>query len=181
MSLSKEEAKERIEKLKKEIRFHEYKYYVENAPVISDFEFDKLLKELESLESIYPEFITPDSPTQRVGEQPVEGFESVEHKNPMLSLQNAYSFEELFDFDAKVKKNTGISSVEYVTELKIDGLSIALIYENGILVRGITRGDGKRGDDVTHNVKTIRSIPLKIDEKRKVEVRGEVFLLKASF
>ncbi len=181
MSLSKEEAKERIEKLKKEIRFHEYKYYVENAPVISDFEFDKLLKELERLESIYPEFITPDSPTQRVGEQPIEGFESVEHKNPMLSLQNAYSFEELFDFDARVKKNTGISSVEYVTELKIDGLSIALIYENGILVRGITRGDGKRGDDVTHNVRTIRSIPLRIDDMRRVEVRGEVFLSKDAF
>ncbi len=181
MSLSREEAKEKIEKLKKEIRFHEYKYYVENAPVISDFEFDKLLKELERLESIYPEFITPDSPTQRIGEQPIEGFESVEHKNPMLSLQNAYSFEELFDFDAKVKKNTGISSVEYVTELKIDGLSISLIYENGILVRGITRGDGKRGDDVTHNVKTIRSIPLRIKEKRKVEVRGEVFLSKEAF
>ncbi len=181
MSLSKEEAKERIEKLKKEIRFHEYKYYVENAPVISDFEFDKLLKELERLESIYPEFITDDSPTQRVGEQPIEGFESVEHKNPMLSLQNAYSFEELFDFDARVKKNTGISSVEYVTELKIDGLSIALIYENGILVRGITRGDGKRGDDVTHNVRTIRSIPLRIDDIRRVEVRGEVFLSKDAF
>ncbi len=181
MSLSREEAKEKIEKLKKEIRFHEYKYYVENAPVISDFEFDKLLKELERLESIYPEFITPDSPTQRIGEQPIEGFESVEHKNPMLSLQNAYSFEELFDFDAKVKKNTGISSVEYVTELKIDGLSIALIYENGILSRGITRGDGKRGDDVTHNVKTIRSIPLRIDDMRRVEVRGEVFLSKEAF
>ncbi len=181
MSLLKEEAKKRIEKLKEEISFHEYKYYVENSPVISDFEFDKLIKELENLEKEFPELITPDSPTQRVGGQPVDGFKTVRHKIPMLSLQNAYSFEELLDFDNRIKKNTDRNQIEYVTELKIDGLSISLIYENGILVQGITRGDGERGDDVTHNVKTIRSIPLKIKEKRRTEVRGEVFLSKDAF
>ncbi len=181
MSLSKEEAKKRIEKLKEEIRFHEYKYYVENNPVISDFEFDKLLKELENLEKEFPELITPDSPTQRVGGQPVEGFETVKHKIPMLSLQNAYSFEELFDFDNRIKKSINKPFIDYVTELKIDGLSISLIYENGVLIQGVTRGDGERGDVVTHNVKTIRSIPLKIKEKRRTEVRGEVFLSKDAF
>jgi DNA ligase (NAD+) len=176
-----EEAKKEIEKLRKDIQYHEYKYYVENAPEISDYEFDVLLKKLEKLEADYPEFITSDSPTQRVGEEPISSFPSIIHTIPMLSLQNGYDYNELLEFDKKIKKNINDDDIEYITELKIDGLSISLIYENGILQKGITRGDGFRGDDVTNNIRTIKSIPLKIAEKRRVEVRGEVYLSHNSF
>ncbi len=176
-----EKIKERIEKLREEIRFHEYKYYVENKPIISDYEFDLLLKKLEDLESKYPQFITPDSPTQRVGERPVEGFNSYEHEIPMLSLQNAYDFHEVEEFYKKILKFTNGRDFETVTELKIDGSSIALIYEDGVLTRALTRGDGRIGDDVTHSIKTIKSIPLRISDKRKIEVRGEVYLSYESF
>jgi DNA ligase (NAD+) len=173
--MKKNEAKKHIEKLREEIHYHNYKYYVENNPVISDYEYDMLLKKLEALEAQFPDLITPDSPTQRVGEQPLEGFIQVEHKIPMLSLDNAYSYEDLREFDERVKKNVG--DIEYVCEPKIDGVSIALIYENSIFVRGATRGDGVKGDDVTTNLKTIYSIPLKLRGSllRNVEVRGEVY------
>ena len=179
--MNKAQAKKEIERLRKEINTHNYKYYVENNPVISDYEFDQLLKELEDLEKQFPDLITPDSPTQRVGEEPVEGFESAEHKVPMLSLANTYNFDELKEFDERVKKNVG--TVEYVVEPKIDGAGVALLYENGLLVRGATRGDGITGDDVTLNLKTIRSIPLKLQGNvlKNVEVRGEVYMSVKGF
>jgi DNA ligase (NAD+) len=158
--MNKKEAKEEIKHLREEINYHNYKYYVENNPVISDYEFDQLLKKLEQLESEFPDLITPESPTQRVGGEPMEGFISVKHKVPMLSLDNTYSYDELREFDKRVKKNVG--NIEYVVEPKIDGVGVALIYENSILVRGATRGDGVRGDDITSNLKTIHSIPLKL-------------------
>ena len=174
--MNKNEAKNKIEKLRKEINLHNYKYYVENNPTISDYEFDQLLKNLEDLESKFPALITPDSPTQRVGGEPLEGFETVAHKNPMLSLANTYTYDELRDFDERVQKNVG--KVEYVVEPKIDGAGVALLYENGILVRGSTRGDGIKGDDITQNLKTIHSIPLRLQGKnlKNVEVRGEVYM-----
>ncbi len=174
--MDKKEAKKEIEKLRYEINFHNYKYYVENNPVISDYEFDQLLKKLESLESEFPDLITPDSPTQRVGEKPLEGFETVEHIVPMLSLANTYTYDELREFDERVKKNVG--SIEYVIEPKIDGAGVALYYENKVFVRGATRGDGVRGDDITQNLRTIRSIPLKLSGNKlnTIEVRGEVYM-----
>ena len=176
-----DKVKKEIEKLRKEINFHNYKYYVENNPVISDYEFDQLLKKLDEFEKKYPDLITPDSPTQRVGGEPLEGFKTVEHKVAMLSLDNTYNYDELREFDERVKKNVG--KVEYVVEPKIDGIGVALLYENGILVRGATRGDGIRGDDVTSNLKTIRSIPLRImgDKLKNVEVRGEVYMSLKGF
>ncbi len=182
MSLLKfEQAKQRVEKLRKEIRYHEKKYYVDNDPQISDYEFDLLLKELREIEKEFPQLITPDSPTQRVGEQPLEGFASIEHRFPMLSLDNCYSIEELREFEERIKRIIPGEKIEYVSELKIDGLGISVIYVEGKLSYAVTRGDGFRGDDVTSNVKTIRSIPLTIEEKREVEVRGEVYLPFPSF
>lgn len=179
--MKKSEAKKEIEKLREEINYHNYKYYVEDSPVISDYEYDMLLKKLEALEHEFPELITPDSPTQRVGGEPLEGFTSVEHKVPMLSLDNAYSYNELQEFDERVKKNAG--DVEYVCEPKIDGVSIALIYENAVFLRGATRGDGIKGDDVTANLKTIPSIPLRLrgGTLKNVEVRGEVYFPISAF
>ena len=179
--MNKAEAKKEIEKLRKEINHHNYKYYVENNPVISDFEFDQLLKKLESLEEQFPELITPDSPTKRVGGEPLEGFITVEHKVAMLSLDNTYTYDELREFDERVKKNVG--EVEYVVEPKIDGAGVALLYENGVLVRGATRGDGIRGDDITSNLRTIRSIPLRLrgNKVKNVEVRGEVYFPTKGF
>ncbi len=173
--MNKKEAKKRIKKLRDEINYHNYKYYVENNPVISDYEFDLLLKELESLEDKFPDLVTPDSPTQRVGGEPLEGFTTVEHKKAMLSLDNTYTYDELREFDERVKKNVG--DAQYVVEPKIDGTGVALLYENSILVRGATRGDGVGGDDITSNLKTIPSIPLRLREKtlKNVEVRGEVY------
>lgn len=179
--MNKKEAKEKIESLRKEIMHHNYKYYVENNPEISDYEYDQLLKQLEELEEKYPDLVTPDSPTQRVGGEPLDEFETVEHKVPMLSLANTYNEQELIDFDERVKKNVG--TVEYVVEPKIDGAGIALYYENGVLQRGATRGDGQKGDDITQNLKTIHSIPLRLQgsELSTVEVRGEVFMTKSGF
>jgi DNA ligase (NAD+) len=179
--MNKNEAKQQITKLRDEINFHNYKYYVENNPVISDYEYDMLLKKLETLETQFPDLITPDSPTQRIGGEPLKGFKTVEHKIAMLSLNNAYSYDELREFDERIKKNT--NNVEYVCEPKIDGVSIALIYENGMFVRGATRGDGIKGDDVTANLKTIRSIPLRLQgsELQNAEVRGEVYFPVSSF
>jgi len=175
-TMNKSEAKKEIERLREEINYHNHKYYVENNPVISDYEYDQLLKKLEQLEAEYPNLVTSDSPTQRVGGEPIEGFKTVEHKVAMLSLDNAYNYDELREFDERVKKNVG--DVEYVAEPKIDGVGIALLYENGVLVRGATRGDGVKGDDITSNLKTIYSIPLRLRRSvlKNVEVRGEAYL-----
>src|SRR5262245_46142836 len=155
---------ERLRELRDAIRHHEERYYIHNDPEISDEEFDRLLHELERLEAEHPDLVTPDSPTQRVAGHPAEGFPTIEHLVPMLSLDNAYNDEELRAFDERVRRGAGLgdAAVAYVAELKIDGLSIALTYEDGRLTRGATRGDGVRGEDVTANVRTIRAIPLKL-------------------
>jgi len=175
----------RILKLRGLIRHHEEQYYIHNAPEIADEAFDTLLHELEQIEIAHPELVTPDSPTQRVGGRLVDGFTSVEHKVPMLSLDNAYNEEELRAFDERVRKGAGLGDekVAYVAEMKIDGLSIALTYDDGRLVRGATRGDGTRGEDVTHNVRTIRAIPLALANgpKGRIEIRGEVYLSRSAF
>jgi DNA ligase (NAD+) len=179
----------RIDELREQIRHHEYRYYVLDAPEISDAEFDILMNELKKLEAAHPELITPDSPTQRVGGKPKEGFAKVEHSRPMLSLDNAYNEEELRDWDRRVRELTGQKKIEYVCELKLDGMSMALMYRDGHLTRGITRGDGVVGEDVTTNVRTMRSVPLSILEKTlkkaglpaNFEARGEVIMPLASF
>jgi DNA ligase (NAD+) len=173
----------RLARLREEIRHHEGRYYAHNDPEISDEQFDLLLKQLEALEREHPDLVTPDSPTQRVAGRVVEGFATVEHLVPMLSLDNAYSEEELRAFDERVRKGAGGAAVSYVAELKIDGLSIALTYEDGRLIRGATRGDGVRGEDVTSNVRTIRAIPLVLRNgpAGRVEVRGELFLPRSTF
>ncbi|HEV3486235.1 MAG TPA: NAD-dependent DNA ligase LigA, partial [Vicinamibacterales bacterium] len=175
----------RINQLRELIRHHEERYYVHDAPEISDAEFDELVHDLERLEAEYPDLVTPDSPTQRVGGRPAEGFPTVEHLAPMLSLDNAYDEEDLRAFDERVRKGAGRGDapIAYVAELKIDGLSIALTYDRGRLVRGATRGDGVRGEDVTANVRTIKAIPLVLRGAAvdRLEVRGEVFLPRTSF
>jgi len=176
---------ERIKELREAIRHHEERYYIHNEPEISDEEFDRLLHELERLEADHPDLVAADSPTQRVAGRPIEGFETVEHVVPMLSLDNAYDEEELRGFDERVRRGAGLgdAAVAYVAELKIDGLSIALTYENGRLVRGATRGDGVRGEDVTTNVRTIRAVPLSLrgGPAGRVEVRGEAYLPRKAF
>lgn len=179
--------KEKIEKLRQEIRYHDRKYYIENAPEITDYEYDKLVEGLKKLEEAHPELITPDSPTQRVGGEPLSEFTTVEHKIPMLSIDNTYSFEELREFDKRMHRLLGGESVNYAVELKIDGVAISLWYENGLFIHGATRGDGVRGDDVTVNLNTIREIPLRLDSmdgKKAIpvlEVRGEIYLPIADF
>ncbi|HMF93979.1 MAG TPA: NAD-dependent DNA ligase LigA [Vicinamibacterales bacterium] len=175
----------RLEQLRDAIRHHEERYYIHDDPEVSDEEFDKLLHELERLEAEYPDLVTPDSPTQRVAGRAVEGFATVEHLAPMLSLDNAYTEQELRAFDERVRRGAGAGDapVAYVAELKIDGLSLALTYENGKLLRGATRGDGTRGEDVTTNVRTIRAIPLSLRNgpAGRLEARGEVYLPRANF
>jgi DNA ligase (NAD+) len=175
--------KKEIEKLRAELERHNRLYYLEAAPEISDFEFDQRLKRLQELEAANPEFADPNSPTQRVGGAPMTGdFATVIHEPPMLSIENAYTIEELHEWDARVKKGLGVDEVEYEAELKIDGVSIDLLYENGALSRAATRGDGVRGDDVTVNVRTVRALPLKIETKfKRVEVRGEIYISAADF
>jgi DNA ligase (NAD+) len=180
-ALSREQAARRVIRLRREIEYHEKKYYVDNDPQISDAEFDRLMAELKNLESRYPDLITPESPTQRVGEKPVEGFSTVSHGLPMLSMDNCYSVEELQEFEARLHRLLPSADIRYVTELKIDGLGIALRYQEGKYVQAVTRGDSQRGDDVTANVKTIKSLPLTIPETRPVEARGEIYLPFASF
>lgn len=174
---------DRIDELRKLINDADYKYYVLAEPDISDFEYDKLMKELGVLEKQYPLLLTKDSPTQRVSGEPTKRFNVVEHKIPMLSLSNSYNFDELIEFDTRVKNTVGKDSIEYVCELKIDGLAVSLIYENGYFAKGATRGDGTKGDDVTANLKTIKSIPLKVFHKslKNFEVRGEIFIKKDDF
>ena len=177
-------AAERIHELRAEIRRHERLYYVLNAPEISDEEYDRLERELRELEARHPELVTPDSPTQRVGERPSEEFPSVKHRVPMLSLDNTYSEDELREFEERIFRATGRRELAYVAELKVDGLSMALHYEDGRLVRGVTRGDGVRGDDVTPNVRAIRAVPLRLEGPRvpeELEVRGEVYFPRARF
>jgi len=180
-NLTREEAKKRIEWLRNEIRRHNYLYYVLNKPEISDAEYDALMEELRELEEKFPEFITPDSPTQRVGAPPSREFRNVRHVKPMLSLDTVKNDEEMLAFDRRVKKELGVENVEYVAEPKLDGLSVELIYEEGRYVRGSTRGDGVEGEDVTENIKTIRAVPLilrgeEMDVPRMLAVRGEVIM-----
>ena len=182
-------AAKEIERLREKIRHHEYLYYVNDDPEISDAQFDKLMNQLKKLEAENPKLATSDSPTQRVGGVAREGFQQVRHKTPMVSLDNAFSFDELANFDRRVRELTGREKVEYVTEHKFDGLSMSLIYEKGALVRAVTRGDGTTGEDVSPNVRTIRSIPLWIDAAQlkkagipgSFEVRGEAIMTRAAF
>src|SRR5271154_4774336 len=181
--------KKKIEALREKIRHHEYLYYVLDQPEISDAQFDKLMRELKDAEAEHPGLVTSDSPTQRVGGKPREGFVKVPHSSPMLSLDNTYNEDELRDWERRVHELTGRSEVDYVCELKLDGMSLALIYEDGKLARGVTRGDGSVGEDVTLNVRTVRSVPLSIPKERlkkagippKFEVRGELLMPTASF
>jgi len=180
------DATARILELRRLLRYHEERYYVFDAPEISDAEFDTLMRELLTLEAAHPELVEADSPTQRVGGQPAQGFPTVAHLEPMLSLENAYSAEELREFHARLCRALGVaetSALPYVAELKIDGLSIALTYQDGKLVRGVTRGDGVEGEDVTPNVRTIRAIPLRMNGAVPplMEVRGEVYFPRADF
>src|ERR1700756_3328058 len=179
----------KIEALREQISHHEYQYFVLDNPEISDQDFDKLVEQLQRLEAEHPLLITPDSPTQRVGGKPREGFVKVRHSSPMLSLDNTYSEEELRGWERRVHELTGRRDVDYVCELKLDGMSLALTYEDGKLARGVTRGDGTTGEDVTLNVRTVRSIPLSIPKERlkkagvpvDFEVRGELLMPTASF
>jgi DNA ligase (NAD+) len=183
------DVEKKIEALRDKIRHHEYLYYVLDNPEISDQDFDRLMLQLKDLEAEHPSLITPDSPTQRVGGKPREGFVKVRHSSPMLSLDNTYSEEELRNWERRVHELSGRKDVDYVCELKLDGMSLALIYENGTLARGVTRGDGTTGEDVTLNVRTVRSIPLSIDRDKlkkagippSFEARGELLMPTAAF
>ena len=174
-----------IQQLRDALQVHNYKYYVLNDPEISDRDYDRLMDELIRLETKHPELITPDSPSRRVGGEPTKEFPTVTHDIPMLSLSNTYNQEELEAFEQRLKSALPEESVEYVAELKFDGIAVSLTYENGLLVRGATRGDGERGDNITPNIRTIRSIPLRLFEKKglpgNIEVRGEVFMPKKGF
>src|SRR5262245_27673792 len=172
---------DRVAKLREEIEHHNYLYYTKASPEISDKKFDELLRELQDLEEKYPELRTPDSPTQRVGGAPLEGFTQVTHEVPMLSIDNTYNEGELREFDARVQRGLDGDTPEYVVELKVDGVAISLLYQDGRFTRGATRGDGVIGDDITANLRTIRGLPLKLkdDPPALIEVRGEVFMHKA--
>lgn len=181
-----ERIQKRIEKLREEIRKHDYYYYVLNQPIISDVEYDRLFRELQELEERYPQFVTPDSPTQRVGAPPAEEFRPVRHAVPMLSLQNCFSEEDFLDWDRRVRRLLGGEKPVYVCEPKLDGLSVELVYEDGVFTVGSTRGDGYVGEDVTRNLRTIRQLPLKLlpaggTVPRLIEVRGEVYMEKEAF
>jgi DNA ligase (NAD+) len=194
--MTERDAAKKIEKLRAELRRHEHLYYVLDAPEISDAEYDALMNELKGIEASHPELVTPDSPTQRVGGKPAEGFKKAQHSRPMLSLDNAYSAEELTDWDRRVHELAGSLPVEYTAELKLDGLSVALLYQpspdgDARLTMGLTRGDGQTGEDVTTNIRTIRSVPLRISKEqlqkaaapqaRGIEVRGEVVMPETAF
>src|SRR6266567_3793749 len=185
----KEKEASKIENLREKIRHHEHLYYVLDAPELNDADFDQLMQELKKLEAANPELITPDSPTQRVGGKPREGFVKVEHSRPMLSLDNAYNEQELRDWDRRARELAGSEKIEYVCELKLDGMSMALTYEQGRVLRGVTRGDGSIGEDVTSNVRTMRSVPLtvgaaaikKAGVPESFEARGEIIMPLAGF
>ena len=178
--MNREEAKKRIEELTELIIKYDKAYFVDDNPLVPDAVYDQLFRELVELEAKYPEFVLEHSPTKRVGSEPVDAFRKVEHEVPMLSLGNAFQEQELLDFHRRVTQAIG-NDVEYICELKIDGLAVSLTYEDGKLVRGATRGDGSVGEDITSNLKTIRSIPLMIEETGKLEVRGEAYMPKRSF
>ncbi len=169
---------ERAEQLRNEIRFHDQKYYVEASPVISDLDYDRLLNELKQIEHDHPELVTADSPTQRIGDQPVTQLVQVRHQVPMLSIDNTYNIDELKAFLTRAQKNLGVSSAAWVMELKVDGVAAAVVYENGLLKRAVTRGNGEVGDDITHNIRTIPDVPLRLsgDPPPLLEVRGEVYM-----
>ncbi len=182
-----EAIRKRVEKLREEIEYHNYRYYILDQPEISDAQYDRLMRELEKLEEQYPELRTPNSPTQRVGAPPLEEFEIVRHTIPMLSLANAFDETEAREFDKRVKKFLGTSSdIEYVTEPKLDGLAVELVYERGQFVVGSTRGDGVNGENITQNLRTIKTIPLQLIRKEisvpeRLEVRGEVIMQLKKF
>ncbi len=174
----------RAEALREQLRYHNHRYYVLDDPEIPDAEYDRLLRELQALEAEHPELITTDSPTQRVGAEPLKAFGEVRHEVPMLSLDNAFSLDDMANFDRRVRERIEVEEVVYTAEPKLDGLAVSLLYENGVLVRGATRGDGSKGEDITQNVRTIDSIPLKLMGKKVpalLEVRGEVFMSHAGF
>jgi len=181
--------KKEIEELREKLRYHEYRYHVLDDPQISDAAYDRLMERLKELEAAHPELVTPDSPSVRVGGAPREGFQTVRHARPMLSLDNAFSYDALREWDRRVREGSGKEKIEYIAEHKFDGLSISLQYEDRVLTRGVTRGDGRTGEDVTPNVKTIRSVPLRVDgaalKKVKLradfEVRGEVMMTRKAF
>ncbi len=180
---NKREAQEKISKLTTELRQHNHNYYVLSRPTITDFDFDQLLNELQELETQFPEFADDNSPTKRVGGDITKNFETVVHKRPMLSLGNSYSFEEIADFETRISKSID-HELEYVCELKYDGVAISITYKEGELWRAVTRGDGTKGEDITANVKTIRSIPLKLKEgdyPKEFEIRGEIFFPRKNF
>lgn len=182
--MSREQAEKRIKELRKIIEYHNYRYYVLDSPEISDAEYDELYRELVRLEEMYPELITPDSPTQRVGAPPRKGFETVKHYQKMLSLQDVFSFDELDEWFERVERGLEMKDIDYVCEVKLDGAAVALVYENGSLVRGATRGDGEVGEDITPNIKTIRSVPLRLmvdNPPTLLEVRGEAYMSKEEF
>ncbi|KJS14083.1 MAG: NAD-dependent DNA ligase LigA [Peptococcaceae bacterium BRH_c8a] len=188
MSAGMEKVRARAETLRREIQKHDYLYHALDAPAVTDAEYDRLMMELQQLEKDYPELVTPDSPTQRVGGKLREGFVTVRHNVPMLSLANAFDEQDLREFDRRVQNALGGATKEtplsptYVVELKIDGLAVSLLYREGLLVRGATRGDGEYGEDITHNLKTVKSIPLRLLEPAaNLEVRGEVYMSKESF
>ncbi|HKJ88407.1 MAG TPA: NAD-dependent DNA ligase LigA, partial [Gammaproteobacteria bacterium] len=175
----------RLQELREELRYHNYRYYVLDDPELPDSEFDRLFRELQEIETAHPDWITADSPSQRVGSAPLDEFPEIRHEVPMLSLQNAFSDQEAHDFDRRVREMLGIDDpVDYTVEPKLDGLAVSLIYEDGVLTRGGTRGDGYRGEEITSNLRTIRQIPLRLhgtDWPARLEVRGEVFMSKAGF
>src|ERR1700731_4444783 len=189
MAAAAKDVEQKIGALREKIRYHEHLYYALDNPEISDTAFGQLMQQLQQLEAEHPTLITPDSPTQRVGGRPREGFVKVRHSSPMLSLDNTYNEEELRAWERRVHELTGRKDVDYVCELKLDGMSLALIYEDGKLVRGITRGDGSVGEDVTLNVRTVRSVPLSISKEKlkqagiqqDFEVRGELLMPLAAF
>ncbi len=178
--MDKAQAQQRIETLRKEISYHNRQYYVLDDPKITDAEYDALMRELNKLEEQFPELVTEDSPTRRVGGAPVEGFTKVVHEVPMLSLGNAYSPDEMREFDRRVRELAG-GKVRYACELKIDGLAVSLRYENGVLIQGATRGDGEIGEDITTNIRTIHTVPLRLTEPISLEVRGEAYMPKRAF
>ncbi len=166
-----------IASLRDEIRRHDLKYYVEAAPEISDMEYDRLLERLKALEADHPELIAPDSPTQRIGDRPVDGLEQVEHRVPMLSIDNTYGIDELKKYAERTEKLLADEPIQWVVELKIDGVAVSLVYEEGRLVRGVTRGNGRIGDDITHNVRPGADIPWRLAGQKSpsvLEVRGEI-------
>jgi DNA ligase (NAD+) len=183
--MGKQNIKKELHKLKEQIRLHDYKYYVENAPLISDYEYDMLLRRVKDIEKERPELIEKDSPTQGIGKDTTQGFRKIRHRAAMLSIDNTYSADELREFDKRVRKNLSRDDISYTAELKIDGASVSLLYRKGVFRQGATRGDGKSGDEITQNLKAIKSIPLLVKDKdnfpEDIEVRGEVFMGREIF